>query len=89
MLTSLQWHFGVKFRTCVSFGIELTDGNYVSNKSLNVITIFLPVFTVCPWFSADNGSTSTITSGPQNLPQFEVSALFISLTPAFQLDGKK
>lgn len=39
----------------------------------NVLTC---VVSVCPWFSADNGSTSTITSGPQNLSQFEVSFHF-------------
>lgn len=65
---------------------EVTVGNYATTN--HIITIY---FTVCSWFSADNGSTSTITSGPQNLPQFEVSTLCILLTLAFHENnnGKK
>lgn len=85
-------HRRAKFQACVkNRNRSWCSGGWESWKpriaELHHI-IYLTVFTVCPWFSADNGSTSTITSGPQNLPQFEVSALFTSLTASHSMMAK-
>lgn len=48
--------------------------NDVNYEALLKISIFHS--TVCPLFSADNGSMSTISSGPQNQQPFEVLTHF-------------
>lgn len=65
-----------------------SDGNlwHIGKIKFPLISLSrdITLSTTCPLFSADNGSSSTISSGPQNQQPFEVSNIFFSLIATTQ-----